>query len=144
MQHKPEERQRQSHKKKVDKEALSPRRFKREHSLADQSASDVNSSHQSKGRRFRLKQRGADSNSKMDLSSNNSGLMSRTGKGRLKGRGKDGKGGSMSMVIKQEAILTKLQEELMQHKQYCITEFTRVDKEQAERISSLESRVNEK
>ena len=125
----------------MEKDQLSPRRFKRERSLADQSVSDVTSSHRSKTRRFKLNRRGVDSSSKLDISSNNSGFMSKHGK-KIRGR-KDGKG-SVSMAIKNEAILNKLQEDFVAFKQYCYGEFTRVEKETTDKLTDLEARVNEK
>lgn len=48
------------------------------------------------------------------------------------------------MAIKNEAILNKLQEDFVAFRQHCTSEFTRVDKETTEGLTSLEARVNEK
>jgi len=63
----------------------------------------------------------------MDLSSNNSGFMSRATKNKGVRRG-DGKR-SVSLAIKNEALLTKIQEDFSTFKQHCTTEFVRIDKE---------------
>ena len=90
--------------------------------MADQSQSDVHSSHRSRrAKRFKLKgDRGIESTSKMDISSQNSGFMSRTNKRSIR-RG-DGKR-SVSMAIKNEALLTRIQEQIAEHKLHCQQEF---------------------
>ena len=89
-----------------ENEPKTPRRMtKDQRSMADQSQSDVHSSHRSRrSKRFKLK-RGIESQSKMDISSQNSGFMSRTNKRSIR-RG-DGKR-SVSMAIKNETLINKI------------------------------------
>ena len=77
----------------------------------------------------------------MDISSNNSGFMSRNTKKRSIRRG-DGKR-SVSMAIKNETLINKIQEQVAEHKLHCQQEFARVDSSIETSIASLETRVTE-
>ena len=82
---------------KIEKKDVKSRKFRREHSMADQSHSDMTSvadvpsrkGHQTK--RLKKGARGLESTSKMDSSSNASGFMSRATKNKGGIRRGDGK-----------------------------------------------------
>ena len=90
-------------------EEKKPRR-RREHSVADQSQSDMTSDVQSRrSKRFKLKKglRGLESTSKMDSSSNASGFMSRATKNKGIRRRGDGKGSAALARAQVELKLTQ-------------------------------------
>lgn len=83
----------------------------------------MHSSHRSRrSRRFRIRRGNGDENSRMDGSSTNSGLMSRTTKKRSirKGGGKR----SVSLAMQNEILINKIQEQFGEFKNNHTSEIT--------------------